>query len=136
MGCSLPRTILATGLPSSSCSGVVSLRKHAELSPCGRPKSLVSRLVRGRALAQFVESRFESGSKFLSRASAPVVQEDDHRTVSCHVVWNGDDIKAVPSEGFENGRHFVFKHRHVARDRGVFLRPDKCGPGCSVPCGR
>ena len=49
------------------------------------------------AFAQFIESGFEPSCELFSRPSAPVVKEDDDRTVSRHVVMNRDDIKTVLS---------------------------------------
>jgi len=51
-------------------------------------------------LAELIESGFESGGKFLGRASAPIMKENHDRTVSGHVVMNGNHVQTVLAKGF------------------------------------
>src|SRR6266852_1507566 len=77
---------------------------------------LVRHLVARRTLAQFVESGLESGSKFFSRTSAPIMEKDHDRAIPRHVVVNGNDIQAVLTKRFQDRRHFAFEHRHIPRN--------------------
>jgi len=49
-------------------------------------------------LAEFIESRFESGSQFFG-PPAPVVKEDHDGPVAGHVVMNGNHVQAVLAKG-------------------------------------
>src|SRR5436190_1155333 len=78
--------------------------------------------------AKFIKSSLESGSQFLNRSSAPIVKENHERSISHHMMMNSDHVESVLTKSFQNQHHFLFEHRHVTRNRRVFLRANKHSP--------
>src|SRR2546425_5314710 len=90
---------------------------------------LVIRLVCGLALAELVECSLEARSQLVSRAPAPVMEENDHGVGSGHMVVDSDHVQAVLSQRLQHRSDFALEHRNVAGDLRVFICPGECGPG-------
>src|SRR5882762_11786346 len=92
-------------------------------------RPLMRHRIRGSALAELVESRFETGGELFRWASTPVMQEDHHGPSFDHVIMDCDHIDAVLAKSLQNRSDFVFEHSYIASDSGVLVGTYKGGPG-------
>src|SRR6266700_4066478 len=85
--------------------------------------------------AEFVQGGLEACRKLLSRAFAPVVEEDDQRPRADHMVMNGDHVQTVGAERLHYRRYLILQHRHVAGDCRALVAADDRRPGIEAHAG-